>query len=331
MKKRALITGISGQDGSYLAELLLEKGYDVHGLLRPHHLDRRHLKPAELRHVPSAVTLHFADLENPLSMLKLFQKVEPQECYHLAAPSFVSYDLANEVTNFTSGFMATHGVISALKEVTPRCRLYFAGSSEIFGRVESSPQNELTPMRPRSLYGISKLASYHLLRNFREKEGIFVACGFLYNHESPRRGPHFVTRKISIGAARIKLGLESKLVLGNLDVFRDWGYAPEYVDAMWRMLQQDEGDDYVVATGQLRSLREFIEVAFGSVGLDWQQYVETDPSFYRPAEAIPLKGDPRKAFEKLGWRAQTEFQTWVEQMVATDLKLYTQNAGQSRN
>lgn len=321
MSKRALITGISGQDGSYLAELLIQKGYEVHGLLRNHHLERGSGKSTSLSHLHPEVRLHFGELENPLFMLKLFQKVLPDECYHLAAPSFVSYSLEDELANFNSGFTSTHCLVSALKEIVPKCRLYFAGSSEIFGDVQTAPQNEQTPMRPRSLYGISKMAAYHLLRNFRDKNDLFVSCGFLYNHESPRRAPHFVTRKISMGVARIKLGLQDKLTLGNLDVSRDWGYAPEYAAAMWQMLQHSSADDFVVATGKLRTLKDFIDMAFRHVDLDWQDYVVTDPAFFRPAEKVPLVGDASKAEKILGWKARHPFSDLVREMVDADLSL----------
>lgn len=322
MKKRALITGVSGQDGTYLAELLVQKNYEVHGLLRPLQLEssRTQYRRSAMTGIPASTHLHFGDPANPLTMLKLLKTVQPDECYHLAAPSFVSYNLEQDLSDFHSGFNMAHALVSSMIETAPKCRLYFAGTSELFGNAEASPQTETTAMKPRSLYGISKLASYHLFRNFREKQGLFVSTGFLYNHESPRRAAHFVTRKISIGVAKISLGLEQSISLGNLDVSRDWGYAPEYVEAMWRMLQLDAPDDFVIATGQSHSLREFIDIAFSVVGLNWQNHVKTDPAFFRSAETTPLVGDPRKAERVLGWKATKPFESWIEEMVRSDVK-----------
>lgn len=319
MKKKALITGITGQDGSYLAEILLREGYEVHGIVRKNSIDGPG-KLANLTKVKDKINLHEMNMDNILILEKLLKSINVDECYHLAAPSFVSYSLDDEFNNFSSGFQCTHTLFSALKEAAPKCKAYFAGSSEMFGNAAESPQSEETPYRPRSLYGISKLASYHLARNYREKQNLFVSVGILYNHESPRRGHEFVTRKISFSVARIKKGLQDKLSLGNLDAVRDWGYAPEYAEAMWKMLQVNKPDDYVIATGKPHTVREFVDTAFSSVGLNYREYVTTDPRFFRPSEQINLIGNPAKAKNALGWSAQKPFKEMVEEMVQNDLK-----------
>jgi GDPmannose 4,6-dehydratase len=255
-------------------------------------------------------------------MYKLITSVRPDECYHLAASSFVSYSFDDEFSIMNNNFNGTHTLLAMIKEAVPHCRFYFAGSSEMFGSAGASPQ-KTTPFNPRSIYGIAKLTSYHVMRNYRDKYGIFACGGILYNHESPRRAFEFVTRKITSTAAKIKLGLENKLVLGNLDAVRDWGYAPDYVEAMWRMLQQDQPDDYVVATGVNRSVRDFIECAFGEVGLDSAKYLETDPRFFRPSESVPLLGDASKARKKLGWKPTRDFSAMVQEMVQSDLALFS--------
>lgn len=319
MKKTALITGITGQDGSYLAELLLAKGYTVHGLVRKHTLD----EPSKLENISKIkenVRLHEVNLEHSLTLQKLVKTIQPDECYHFAAPSFVSYSLDDEFLNFSNGFQFTHSLFAALREAAPQCRAFLAGSSEMFGSANTSPQNEQTQFRPRSLYGISKLSSYHLVRNYRELQKMFVAVGILYNHESPRRGHNFVTRKITFSAARIKLGLQDKLALGNLEADRDWGYAPEYVEAMWRMLQVDEPTDFVLSTGKTHTVREFVKSAFDAVGLDYSKYVVQDERFFRPSEQIKLVGDASKAKKLLGWEAKTPLANIVHEMVQSDLK-----------
>lgn len=324
--KTALITGITGQDGSYLAEMLLNKGYAVHGMVRRSVIDDPERGMRNLRSIQDRITLHPAALDNHLALHRVIDQVRPDECYHLAAPSFVSYSLDDELAAFNSGFSSTHALLAGLKEVSPQCRFYFAGTSEMFGTASVSPQNERTAFNPRSIYGIAKLSSYHLMRNYREKYGIFACAGILYNHESPRRGIEFVTRKITAGAAKIKLGLESKLVLGNLDAQRDWGYAPEYVEAMWKMLQRETADDYVVATGITHSVREFVESAFECVGLDYREYVGFDERYFRPSDEHPLVGDAAKARKQLDWAPQKGLKEIVKEMVAGDLALYAEKA-----
>src|SRR5262245_21839531 len=293
--KRALITGITGQDGSYLAEHLLEEGYEVHGVVRRVALENPDHRMWRIRHLQDRVKLHAASLESYPSLFRTIQEVQPQECYHLAAQSFVSYSFEDEFSTMNTNVNGTHYMLAAIKAAAPKCRFYFAGSSEMFGKVREAPQNELTAFHPRSAYGISKVAGFELTRNHREAYGLFAASGILYNHESPRRGFEFVTRKITSHVAKIRLGLADKLPLGNLDAKRDWGHARDYVRAMWLMLQHDQPDDFVVATGHAASVQEFAEVAFSCVNLDWRDHVEVDPRFFRPAEVQLLLGDARKA------------------------------------
>ena len=316
--RRALITGITGQDGSFLSELLLEKGYEVHGIIRrvaledpQHHLWR-------LRHVLDKIQLHAASMESFASLFRVVAEVKPDECYHLAAQSFVSYSFDDEFSTINTNINGTHFILSALKDMAPDCRMYFAASSEMFGNTVETPQNESTPFIPRSPYGISKLAGYHLARNYREAYGLFACNGILFNHESERRGFEFVTRKISNGVAKIKMGLEKEIRLGNLDARRDWGYSPDYVRAMWMMLQQDKPDDYVVATGQSHSVRDLVAQAFSVLDLDWQDYVEVDEQFFRPAEIFELRGDASKAKQKLGWSPTVSFEEMIKIMVEHD-------------
>ncbi len=319
--KRALITGISGQDGSYLAELLLAKGYEVHGLVRRASLEDASRQLAKLDVLKDQITFHAAALENELSLYKLIAKVQPDECYHMAASSFVSYSFEEESSILTTNFSGTHFLLASLKEAVPHCRFFFAGSSEMFGTVEVAPQTEATPFNPRSIYGISKLASHHLVRNYRTQYGLFACTGILYNHESPRRDFKFVTRKITAQAARIKMGLADRLYLGNLAALRDWGYAPDYVEAIWQILQHDVPDDYVIASGTNHAVAEFVDCAFSHLGLDYRQYVEVDPRFYREAEAVPLRGDASKIHRILGWQAKKPFEAIVAEMVDYDLAL----------
>ncbi|MGB5632730.1 MAG: GDP-mannose 4,6-dehydratase, partial [Waterburya sp.] len=265
--KKALLTGITGQDGSYLAEFLLAKGYEVHGIVRRTSIEDAAHKLSNLKEILNKIVLHTASLDNHLSLYKVINQVQPDECYHLAASSFVSYSFDDEFSILSSNFSGTHYLLASIKEIMPVCRFYFAGSSEMFGSASNSPQNELTPFNPRSIYGISKLSSHHLVRNYREQYDLFACTGILYNHESPRRDFKFVTRKITSSVAKIKLGLQDKLYLGNLDAVRDWGYAPDYVYSMWLMLQQDTPRDYVVASGINHSVREFVKYAFDCVGL----------------------------------------------------------------
>ena len=319
MTRRALITGITGQDGSYLAELLLEKGYDVHGIVRRVAVQDPEIRMERINHLIDDITLHPASLESYPSIFKVVANVEPDECYHLAAQSFVTISFEDEFSTINTNLNGAHFVLSAIKERAPDCNVYFAGSSEMFGNAEHSPQNERTPLRPRSAYGISKVAGHHLAINYREAFGIHVSSGILFNHESPRRGIEFVTRKITDGVAKIKLKKADKLILGNLDSRRDWGYAADYVEAMWLMLQQDEPGDYVIATGETWSIRQFLESAFGYVDLDWQEYVVVDEKFFRPSDIHQLVGDSGKARETLGWEPKITCQQLVEMMVENDI------------
>lgn len=317
--KRALITGITGQDGSYLAEFLLSKGYEVHGLVRRVALEDPEQRLWRIRHLLDRVTLHAGSLESYASVFKVVQRVEPHECYHLSAQSFVSYSFEDEFSTINTNVNGTHFVLAALKDAAPNCRFYFAGSSEMFGNALESPQNERTPFHPRSPYGISKVAGFHLTRNYREAYGLFALSGILFNHESPRRGLEFVTRKVTRTAARIKLGLSKELRLGNLDARRDWGFAGDYVKAMWMMLQQDYPSDYVIGTGETHSVREVVEIAFGRLDLDWREYVVIDESLFRPAEIYELRGDASRARKELGWEPTVGFKELIEMMVDADL------------
>ena len=317
--KRALITGITGQDGSYLAELLLEKGYEVHGIVRRVAIEDPEHRLWRILHFRERLHLHAASLESLPSIYRVFQTVKPDECYHLAAQSFVAYSFEDEFSTLNANINGTHYVLAALRDCAPDCRLYFAASSEMFGKTSQVPQNELTPFHPRSAYGISKVAGFHLTRNYREAYGIKASAGILYNHESPRRGFEFVTRKITSHAARIKLGLGKEVRLGNLDARRDWGHTREYVKAMWLMLQQNEPDDYVIATGEQHSVKEFAELAFAHLGLDYRNHVVVDSQFLRPADVDTLQGDTAKARQKLGWTYKATFKALVEEMVEADL------------
>ncbi len=318
--KRALITGISGQDGSYLAELLLSKGYEVHGLVQRVALEDQERRLSHIHHLLDRITLHSASIESFPSLYRVVEQVQPAECYHLAAASFVSYSFDEEFAIFNVNVTGTHFMISALRERAPDCRFYFAASSEMFGRANCSPQNEETPFHPRSAYGITKVTGFHLTQNYRENYGMYGCSGILYNHEFERRGFEFVTRKISNTVARIKTGRASELRLGNLEAKRDWGYAPDYVEAMWRMLQQPQPEDYVIATGESHSVREFVEAAFAVVDLDWQPYVVVDQRFYRPAEVNVLIGDATKAHTRLCWEPKVHFEELVRRMVLADLQ-----------
>jgi GDPmannose 4,6-dehydratase len=317
---RALITGITGQDGSYLAELLVSKGYEVHGIVRRVALEDPAHRLARLSSVRDAVTLHAGSVESFASLFQVVSDVLPEECYHLAAQSFVSYSFDDEFSTLNTNINGTHFLLAALRRVVPHCRFYFAGSSEMFGKVEEVPQTERTRFHPRSTYGISKVCGYELTRNYREAYGAFGVGGILFNHESPRRGFEFVTRKITAAVAGIVRGEIKELRLGNLEAKRDWGHAREYVDAMWRMLQQDRPDDYVVATGQTHSVREFCEAAFGEVNLDYHDYVVQDDNFYRPSEVELLVGDASKARKVLGWEPKIGFGDLVREMVREDLR-----------
>ncbi len=318
MSRRALITGITGQDGSYLAELLLAKGYEVHGMVRRVALEDPSRRLDRISSVLDRVKLHAASLESFPSIYHVFRVVQPDECYHLAAQSFVSYSFDDEFSTFNTNINGTHFVLAALKDVVPKCRFYFAGSSEMFGKVAEIPQTETTRFHPRSAYGISKVAGFDLTRNYRETYNIHASSGILFNHESPRRGYEFVTRKITSGIARILKGESDEVRLGNLDAKRDWGHARDYVEAMHQMLQQDEPDDYVVATNRTHSVRDFVNLAFRIAGLDPAKYVATDPDFFRPSEVHILIGDPAKATRVLGWKPKIQFEGLVEEMVLAD-------------
>jgi GDPmannose 4,6-dehydratase len=332
MAKRALITGITGQDGSYLAELLLEKGYEVHGIIRrsssfnteridPIYKDR-HDKGARL-------FLHYGDLSDPSSLIKILGETRPEEIYNLAAQSHVrvSFDIPEFTGEVTA--IGTVRLLDAMRQVAPKARFYQASSSEMYGLVQAVPQNETTPFYPRSPYAAAKVYSHWITVNYRESYGLHASSGILFNHESPRRGETFVTRKITRAVARIKAGLQEKVYLGNLEAKRDWGYAPEYVEAMWRMLQQDTPDDYVVATGETHTVQEFLEVAFARAGLDAKKHVAFDQRYLRPAEVDLLIGDASKAKRKLGWEPKVKFKRLAEIMVDADIQLLAEErAGQ---
>ena len=315
MAKRAVITGITGQDGSYLAELLLDEGYEVTGVVR------RSSSPNmwRIEHILDRVTLRPADLLDQLSLMRIIQDVRPHELYNLAAMSFVPASWDQPLLTGEYNSMGVMRMLEAVRQVAPDVKIYQASSSEMYGRVREVPQTEMTPFYPRSPYGVSKVFGHYITVNYRESYDMFAVSGILFNHESPRRGLEFVTRKVTDGVARIKLGLADHLSLGNLDAHRDWGFAGDYVRAMWLMLQQDTADDYVIATGVSHSVRELVETAFAHVGLDWNEYVRTDPSLLRPAEVDHLIGDPAKAKDVLGWEPTVTFEQLVQMMVDADL------------
>ncbi len=318
--RRALISGITGQDGSYLAEWLLAKGYEVHGVVRRVAIEDPEHRLARLDAIRSRIKLHAASLESYASIHQVVAGVMPEECYHLAAQSFVSYSFDDEFSTLNANINGTHYLLAAVKNIVPLCRFYFAGSSEMFGKADEVPQTESTRFHPRSTYGISKVAGFELTRNYREAYGMHASSGILFNHESPRRGYEFVTRKITSGVARIVAGKSKELRLGNLDAKRDWGHAAEYVQAMWLMLQQNDPDDYVIATGGTHTVREFAELAFAHAGLDYRQYVAPDPDLFRPAEVNILQGDASKARKKLGWAHRIGFEALVCEMVDADCR-----------
>ena len=327
--KKALITGITGQDGSYLAELLLSKGYEVHGIIRrastfnTERIDHLYQDP----HINGVkLFLHYGDIADSTNLIKLLYRIQPDEIYHLAAQSHVrvSFDIP-EYTGDVTG-LGTIRILEAIRETGLQTRFYQASSSEMYGKTVEVPQRETTPFYPRSPYGAAKVYAYWVTVNYRESYGIFACNGIFFNHESPRRGETFVTRKITRAAARIKVGLERKVYLGNLDAKRDWGYAKEYVEAMWLMLQQDEPDDYVIATGETHSVQEFLDEAFGHVGLDWKRHLEVDPRYHRPAEVDLLVGDATKAKTTLHWEPRTKFRELVHLMVEADMGLAAKEA-----
>ena len=342
--KRALITGITGQDGSYLAEFLLEKEYEVHGVVRRVALEDSIQRLGRINHIKERLILHPGSIESYSRLIDIFNKVQPMECYHLAAQSFVHESFEDSFTTIMTNIQGTLNVLNALHKMSPNCKFYFAGSSEMFGKVRETPQTEKTPFHPRSPYGITKVTGFDLTRNFRESYGIFACSGILYNHEGPRRGLEFVTRKITSNIARIKKGLDNIIVLGNLDAKRDWGYAKDYVEAMWLILQQDKPDDYVISTGKNHSIKEFLDLAFNYAKLKYEiidlhdlsdeeadkkiqelreqkdkTFVVQHPRFYRPAEVNELLGDYALAKKKLGWEPKTSFDELVRMMVENDL------------
>ncbi len=321
--KRALITGITGQDGSYLSELLLSKGYEVHGIVRRMALEDPLHRLWRLRHILDKITLHAGSMESYPSLFNVIEAVQPDECYHLAAQSFVSYSFEDEFSTINTNINGTHYLLSSIKQKAPRCRFYFAASSETFGKVRETPQDENTPFHPRSPYGISKVAGFELTRNYREAYNLHASCGILFNHESPRRGHEFVTRKITSQAALIKLGREKRIKLGNIQAKRDWGHARDYVQAMWLMLQQEKPDDYVIATGQCHSVEDFLKKAFALLELDFRNYLDIDPTLYRPSEVMVLMGNYSKAERVLGWRPRVSFEELIREMVEKDLALYS--------
>ncbi len=321
MSKVALITGITGQDGSYLAELLLGKGYKVHGIVRRVALEDEIHRLWRIRHLLKDVTLHAGSLESYASLFNIILKIEPDEIYHLAAQSYVGYSFEDEFSTLNININGTHYLLSAVKEfVTSKVRFYFAGSSEMFGKVKEIPQNENTPFNPRSAYGISKATGYYLTKNYREAYKLHASSGILFNHESPRRGFEFVTRKISFAVARIKKGLQKKLHLGTLKSRRDWGHAKDYVEAMWLILQQNNPEDYVIGTGKEYSVEEFAEKAFSHVGLNYKDYVVLDKNLVRPSEVDTLVADYTKAKKILKWEPKTSFEDLVINMVEYDLE-----------
>ena len=318
--KKVLITGIAGQDGSYLAEFLLEKGYEVYGVVRPQSLVDTG-KLANISHILNKLQLITINLQDINEVKECFTSLKPDECYHLAASSFVSFELEDDLSIMNNNFMTTYNILYSVIKGCPNCRVYFAGSSEIFGDVNTFPQNEETKFNPRSMYGISKLAAHHLINNYRKQYGIFAVTGFTYNHESPRRGLDFVTRKITKGVAQIYAGRRKTIELGNLDAVRDWGYAPDYVEAMWLMLQNNIPKDYVISTGVLHSIKDLLQVAFGVVGLDWERYVQTKREFVRPKENVFLVGDNESIFRDLGWKPRKMFNEIIREMVLNDILL----------
>jgi GDPmannose 4,6-dehydratase len=316
MTRKVLITGITGQDGSYLAEFLLEKGYEVHGMVR-----RSSTESSErIERLHGRIKLHQADLLDQLSIITIVQDIRPQEVYNFAAQSFVPTSWSQPLLTGEFTALGVTRMLEAVRLVDPAIRFYQASSSEMFGAIGQEPQNEQTPFWPRSPYGVAKVYGHWITVNYRESYGIFACCGILFNHESPLRGMEFVSRKISHAAVRIKLGLQEKLVMGNLDAMRDWGFAGDYVEAAWLMLQQDKPDDYVVATGVKHSVREMVELAFDHVGLDWRKCVESDPALFRPAEINTLRGDAAKARRVLGWKPKVSFAELVRMMVDADME-----------
>jgi|TARA_Y100000389_G_scaffold109844_1_gene106925 GDPmannose 4,6-dehydratase len=318
--KKALITGISGQDGSYLAEFLLSKNYEVHGVIRRVALEDETHRLWRLRNIRKNIKLHSGSLESFPSLAKIINKIQPDEIYHLAAQSYVANSFDDEFSTLNTNINGTHFVLASMKEFSPKSKFYFAGSSEMFGKTVETPQNEKTKFYPRSAYGISKVTGFDLTRNYREAYNCYASTGILFNHESPRRGFEFVTRKISLAVARIKSNLQKELKLGNISAKRDWGHAKDYVEAMWLMLQKKIPDDYVIGTGQQHSVEEFLSIAFKHVGLNYKDFIKIDKLFFRPAEVETLLADPKKSLKELGWKPKIMFEQLVIEMVESDLK-----------
>ncbi len=320
MKKIALITGITGQDGSYLAEFLLKKGYSVHGLVRRVAAEDKSHRFWRLKSFINKLKIHAGSLESYASIINIITKIKPHEIYHLGAQSYIDYAFKDEFSTINTNINGTHFLLSAIKEFSPKTKFYFAGSSEMFGKVREIPQTEKTPFYPRSVYGISKVAGFDLTRNYREAYNLYCCSGILFNHESPRRGFEFVTRKITHAVARIKFGLQKDLRLGNMDAKRDWGHAKDYVEAMWLMLNKKKPDDYVISTGKHYTVRDFAKLAFELVDLDYKKYVKIEKNLYRPSEVESLLGNCKKAKRELKWRPKYDFKKLVEDMVKTDLE-----------
>ena len=321
MSKTALITGITGQDGSYLAELLIAKKYKVHGIVRRVALEYENHRLWRIKHIINKIKLHAATLESYASIVKIISKIKPDEIYHLGAQSYVDYSFNDEFSTLNTNINGTHFLLSAIKDFSPKSKFYFAGSSEMFGKVVEIPQTERTPFYPRSAYGISKVTGYELTRNYREAYKLFCVSGILFNHESPRRGFEFVTRKISYSVAKIKMGIQNKIFLGNIDAKRDWGHAKDYVRAMWLMLQKKNPDDYVVCTGEQYSVRDFLKLAFSLVDLDYKKHLIIDEKLMRPSEVNSLIGNNAKAKKHLKWDMHYDFKSLVKEMVFSDLDL----------
>ena len=318
--KKALITGISGQDGSYLSEFLLNKNYEVHGIIRRVALEDETHRLWRLRNIREDINLHSGSLESFPSLAKIINKVQPDEIYHLAAQSYVANSFEDEFSTLNTNINGTHYMLASMKEFSPKSKFYFAGSSEMFGKTVETPQNEKTKFHPRSAYGISKVTGFELTRNYREAYNFFASTGIMFNHESPRRGFEFVTRKISLAVARIKNNLQKNISLGNIKAMRDWGHAKDYVEAMWLMLQQQQPADYVIGTGEQHSVEEFLTIAFKHVDLNFRDYLKIDEKFFRPAEVETLLADPTNSEKKLGWKPKIIFEDLVKEMVETDLQ-----------
>lgn len=325
MFKSALITGITGQDGSYLAEFLISKNYKVHGLIRRVALENENHRLWRIKHILKEIKLHPATLESYASIVKIISKIKPDEIYHLGAQSYVGFSFSDEFSTLNTNINGTHFLLSAVKDFSPKSKFYFAGSSEMYGKVVEIPQTEKTPFYPRSSYGISKVTGYELTRNYREAYNLFCVSGILFNHESPRRGFEFVTRKISYAVAKIKLGLQKKIELGNLDAKRDWGHAKDYVKAMWLMLQKKKPDDYVICTGKQHTVKEFLKLAFSIVNLNYKNYLVINKKLFRPAEVNSLVGNNKKAKKILKWKPNYTFKSLVKEMVLSDLESLKKN------